>query len=66
MTGKQEQILRYLRICTSPASPTEIGMACGKSYSVASSWASSGLKSLVASGQVKRFDGGHYELVRAA
>ena len=64
MTDKQKEIIAYLSNCTGPASPTEIGQACGKDYSAASGWASSGLKSLVVAGRVKRFDGGYYELVR--
>lgn len=64
MTPKQEQILSYLRICTGPATPTEIGQACGKPYASASSWANGGLKKLVASGDVIRYDGGYYEVAR--
>ncbi len=62
VTAKQQQILSYLKKCTGPASPTEIGQACGKDYYAASSWAASGLKSLVKAGIVTRYDGGHYEL----
>lgn len=61
-TKKQSEIIAYLSICTSPASPTEIGEACGRSYSLASSWACSGLKVLISNGEVRRLDGGYYEL----
>lgn len=66
MTDKQEQILAYLRRCTSPATPTEIGMACGRPYHSASSWAASGLRTLVSAGTVVRYDGGYYELPKTA
>lgn len=63
-TPKQAQILAYLRRCTGPASPTEIGEACGKPYASASSWAAGGLKSLVKSGVVTRYNGGFYEIAK--
>lgn len=65
LTPKQSQIMDYLSRCTCPATPTEIGMACGKSYSAASSWASSGLASLVKRREVIRHDGGSYEIFRS-
>lgn len=64
MTEKQRIIMEYLRRCTSPATPTEIGQACGKTYSHASSWASSGLKPLVRDGHVIRHDGAYYEVAK--
>lgn len=65
LTEKQVLILRYLSICTMPATPTEIGEACGKPYHKASSWVCSGMKSLIASGLVARYDGGYYDVTTA-
>ena len=61
LTTKQELILSYLRRCTGPARPTEIGQACGYPYHAASAWASGGLKPLVAAGLVTRGDGAFYQ-----
>lgn len=60
-TEKQRLVLKYLNSCTSPATPTEIGMACGRPHHSASSWANSSLKALVRDGHVTRYDGGYYE-----
>lgn len=65
LTDKQRRIMSYLSICSMPQMPTEIGEACGQPYHRASSWATSGMKSLIANGAIIRGDGPYYELTPA-
>lgn len=50
----KERVLNYLKLNPAGRTPTEIGMALGKSYSIASSSVSGALKSLVNEEKITR------------
>ena len=63
MTSIKQSDIWHLLKNEGRKTPTQIGVALGKNYDRASSWACGGLKVLVKTGSVKRLDGGIYEAI---
>ena len=63
MTSNKQSDIWHLLKQKGAQTPTQIGVALGKNYGRASSWACGGLKVLVRTGFVKRLDGGSYEAI---